>query len=169
MSPLPLQHSTTGQLAQWHFHANQLEVSISHSFKSTELLTYIWPNRQKRPCGLHYKQLDKCREIETREPPSEHQLVVGIEAPCKKHQALQIERFTMCVTIFFSSVVKNWELWAKFTADEHPLSSVTLEMGWLQLSAPLECHRLPLDCRFGAEVQRMVRRHILADHISDSM
>lgn len=92
MSPLLLQHSTTGQLAQCHFHANQLEVAISHLFKSTELLTYIRPNRQKRPFGLDYKQFDKCREIETQDSPSKHQLgdqlVLGIEASRKTHQTL---------------------------------------------------------------------------------
>lgn len=76
--------------------------------------------------------------------------------------------------IFFISVGKNWKLWAKFTANAHPLSSVSLEMGGLQLTAPLKCHRLPLDCMFGVERQRMERRrHTLArapaDHISDSM
>lgn len=59
---------------------------------------------------------------------------------------------------FLSSVVKNWKLWAKFTADAFPLSSVTLEMGWPQLTAPLKCHRLPLDCMFGAKMQKRVRR-----------
>lgn len=76
------------------------------------------------------------------------------EAPDPINWKIYYVRYT-----FFSSVVKNW---AKFTANAHPLSSVTLGMGWLQLTAPLKCRRLPLDCMSGAELQRMVSRHILA-------